>query len=61
MLTSALTAPDSETVPMEGIDGHPDMDYQMGLGEYGSSDDSSDESSDEITCQASAGTVLVGF
>ena len=46
---------------MEGIDGHPDMDYQMGLGEYGSSDDSSDESSDEITCQASAGTVLVGF
>jgi hypothetical protein len=43
MLTSALTAPDCETVLMEGIDGHPDMDYQMRLGGYGSSDDSNDE------------------
>jgi hypothetical protein len=43
MLTSALTAPDYETVPMEGIDGHPDMDYQMGLGEYGPRVDGNDE------------------
>jgi hypothetical protein len=43
MPTSALTAPDCETVPIEGIDGHPDMDYQMGFGEYGSRDDSNDE------------------
>jgi len=42
MLTDALTAPDRETVPLEGVDGHPDLDYEYGEGEYANSDDSND-------------------
>ena len=42
MLTDALTAPDRETIPFEGVDGYPDLDYEYGEGEFADSDDSND-------------------
>ena len=42
MLTDALIAPDRETVPFEGVDGCPDLDYEYGEGEFAHSDDSND-------------------
>jgi len=38
MLTNALIAPDCETVPFEGVDGYPDLDYKYGEGEFANSD-----------------------